>query len=164
MFDALFDEYADEYADEFTVRRVPESARYKARRLMQAAPAMGYPDIRHILEGPILMSKESVLDAVFVFGEPIGETEVYPSLDVASKALEPWQLEEVFAVDGRGSRVLLRHHGSKVFAEPTEERFDAARLRQRAEDELRALGVVSAPEAGPLDLLQALVGHLGYAR
>ena len=116
------------------------------------------------MAGPILMVEEHFDNAVFVFGEPTGETEIYPSVAAAARSLEPWQLEDAFAVDGRGNRVLLRQQGARVVAESTEETIDAGSLRRRAEGELRASGVSATAGAAPLDLLRQLLEVLGYSR
>lgn len=109
------------------------------------------------------MAHEQIHDAVFVFGQPVGETEVYSSMQVAALALEPWQLDDTLAVDGRAHRVFLTSHGPKVSAHETSEEVDADALRRRVKDDLLNAGVVPDSTDELLALLQQLAEALGYA-
>ena len=109
------------------------------------------------------MAHRQIHDAVFVFGQPVGETEVYPSIQAAALALEPWQLDDTLAVDGRAHRVFLTSHGPKVCPRQTGEEVDAEAVRRRVKDDLLNAGVTPHSTNELLDLLQQLAEALGYA-
>jgi hypothetical protein len=102
------------------------------------------------------MGHEQIQDAVFVFGHPVGETEIYESIRAAGLALEPWQLDDTLAVDGRAHRVALQSFGPRVSAHKTEEEVDRTALRRRVMDDLLNAGVSPRTSGDLLDLLEQL--------